>query len=80
MQIKTPEKVVRGILVLLGLLTMLYFSFLLQVLFNDTRFDNKSFEKIDCKVLTDSKSLFQTKAYYAWSDFFVKDQWRDGLK
>ena len=38
MQIKTNERVVRGILVMLTLLTMLYFSFLLQVNLNDQRF------------------------------------------
>ena len=39
---------VRGLLVLLSLMFMLYFSFLLQVVLNDYRFENKSFEKIDC--------------------------------
>jgi hypothetical protein len=54
MQIKTNEKFVRGLLVLLSLLALLYFSFLMQVVLNDERFETKSFEKIDCKAITDS--------------------------
>ena len=49
---------VRGVLVLLSLMTMLYFSFLIQVLLNDYRFENKSFEKIDCGEINDSKTVF----------------------
>jgi hypothetical protein len=67
---------VRGLLVLLSLMFLLYFSFLLQVVLNDYRFENKSFEKIDCGEISDSKSVYQTKAYTTWSDFFISDQYR----
>lgn len=66
----------RGILVFLSLMFMLYFSFLIQVLLNDYRFENKSFEKIDCGEITDSRSVFETKAYTTWVDFFISDQYR----
>jgi len=71
---------VRGLLVLLSLMFLLYFSFLLQVVLNDYRFENKSFEKIDCGEISDSKSVYQTKAYTTWSDFFISDQYRYNLR
>jgi hypothetical protein len=79
MQIKTNEKMVRGSLVLMSLLTMLYFSYLLQVMLNDSRFENKSFEKINCNSISDSRSIEQMKAYSTWSDYFVKDKINDAV-
>ena len=48
MHIKGPERCVRGFLVALTLLLMIYFSFLIQVNFNNLKFESDKFEKIDC--------------------------------
>ena len=81
MQIKSSERMVRGFLVCLTLLGLLYISFLIQVLVSDWRFENARFERIDCgpyKQLN-TRSIFQNKAYGAWTEYSVAGQWRADL-
>ena len=60
MQVKAPERKIRGLLVCLTLLALLYFSFLIQVMISNWRFDSETFEKIDCGAYKaqNNKSMF----------------------
>lgn len=73
MQIKFSERMVRGFLVCLTLLGLLYVSFLIQVLVSNWRFESERFERIDCGVYKqlNNKSIFQNKAYAAWTEYYV---------
>jgi len=73
MQIKLSERMVRGFLVCLTLLGLLYVSFLMQVLVSDWRFENERFERIDCGAYKqlNTRSIFQNKAYAAWTEYYV---------
>lgn len=78
MQIKLSERYVRGFLVFLTLFALLYFSFLIQVLFSNWRFESQNYEKIDCTEYKtiNNKNLFENRAFAAWGEYNIQGQWK----
>lgn len=81
MHIKLSERYVRGFLVFLTLFAVLYFSFLIQVLFSNWRFESGNYEKIDCTEYKtiNNKNLFENRAFAAWGEYNIQGQWKEDV-